>query len=276
MLLRTLYERQWKIPEQSYMIDWNSKEALVEIFHLLELISSADHNARISPKYLDKYFELSQTLKDPELIPKSEEEFLIEVILEYCRDCLKMPSLPQSAFAVHKIREKHEYFTMTKKPTGFGTDDKRPPKKQFGTQGQIVQLAPVKYNEKLMNSIWGLYNRNSPHNFKKNNAAGDGLEGQQQFVAASGAALAAAATHPPNPTTKTIIDANGNAALTINFPRTPSDNHLLAQDNHQYNTGPFAGHTHSHGHHGNWHNKHHHQSPAGRDHFEEIMAFTAA
>lgn len=44
-----------------------------------------------------------------------------------------MPSLPQSAFAVHKVREKHEHFTMIKKPTGFNNNDERKaPKKQFG------------------------------------------------------------------------------------------------------------------------------------------------
>lgn len=54
---------------------------------------------------------------------------------------------------------------------------------------EVVQLPPVKYNAKLMNSIWGSYNRNSPHNFKKNNGAANmGGEVQQQnncyFVAA--------------------------------------------------------------------------------------------
>lgn len=32
------------------------------------------------------------------------------------------------------------------------------------------ELTPLKYNSKLMNSIWGLYNRYSVHNFKKNNS----------------------------------------------------------------------------------------------------------
>lgn len=45
-----------------------------------------------------------------------------------------MPSHPQSAFAVFKIREKHEFFTMAKKPTGFNNahEEKKIPKKQYG------------------------------------------------------------------------------------------------------------------------------------------------
>lgn len=42
----------------------------------------------------------------------------------------------------------------------------------------------LKYNSKLMNSIWGLYNRYSVHNFKKNNSDGEitsiNLGSQQQ------------------------------------------------------------------------------------------------
>lgn len=34
-----------------------------------------------------------------------------------------------------------------------------------------MELSPLKYNSKLMNSIWGLYNRYSPHNVKKINDA---------------------------------------------------------------------------------------------------------
>lgn len=34
-----------------------------------------------------------------------------------------------------------------------------------------MELTPLKYNSKLMNSIWGSYNRYSPHNVKKVNDA---------------------------------------------------------------------------------------------------------
>lgn len=32
---------------------------------------------------------------------------------------------------------------------------------------KVLEYTPVKYNGKMMNSIWGLYNRYSPHNIKK-------------------------------------------------------------------------------------------------------------
>jgi hypothetical protein len=39
---------------------------------------------------------------------------------------------------------------------------------------------PAKYNSKLMNSIWGLYNRYSVHNFKKITGDAAASFGQQQ------------------------------------------------------------------------------------------------
>lgn len=55
------------------------------------------------------------------------------------------------------------------------------------------ELTPLKYNSKLMNSIWGQYNRYSVHNFKKNT---DADEGARDGVAAAiwGAILE---NHPP-------------------------------------------------------------------------------
>lgn len=115
----------------------------------------------------------------------------------------------------------------------------------------------------MMNSIWGLYNRNSPHNFKKNNAAGDGADRQQQVFVAAGAAFAASKT----------IDPNGNAALSLDI--NPSS--LLGQpiyhedfyhtDYHKIDkeNGPSARHNLGHGHHEN-HHRHH---DTGR--FEEIL-----
>lgn len=52
---------------------------------------------------------------------------------------------------------------------------------------------PLKYNSKLMNSIWGLYNRYSVHNFKKNTDAKEGARGGVA-VAIWGAILE---NHPP-------------------------------------------------------------------------------
>lgn len=66
-----------------------------------------------------------------------------------------MPSLPQAAFAVCKIREQNARSTER--------DD--------GDLLQMMDAKPVKYNEKYMNAIWGHYNRYSPHNIKSNDAA---------------------------------------------------------------------------------------------------------
>lgn len=46
-----------------------------------------------------------------------------------------------------------------------------------------TELSPLKYNSKLMNSIWGLYNRYSVHNIKQQNTDGNipNLGEQQQF-----------------------------------------------------------------------------------------------
>ena len=38
-----------------------------------------------------------------------------------------------------------------------------------------MELTPLQYNSKLMNSIWGLYNRYSVHNFKKIIDANEGV-----------------------------------------------------------------------------------------------------
>ena len=47
-----------------------------------------------------------------------------------------------------------------------------------------MELTPLQYNSKLMNSIWGLYNRYSVHNFKKIIDANEGV-----FTAAWGVVL---------------------------------------------------------------------------------------
>lgn len=132
-------------------------------------------------------------------------------ILKFFADCFKMPSLPQGAFAVHKVKERHQHIAVCKKICGdektrqesnrcklrivmytkffiplnnfFWTDLKKfnsLNKKTYFQITVLMQLSPSKYNEKMMNSIWGRYNRNSPHNFKKNNAASIGeVEAQQ-------------------------------------------------------------------------------------------------
>lgn len=95
-----------------------------------------------------------------------------------------MPSLPQAAFAVCKLREQSS----------------RPSKGQDSAKGgngggahvynqKLLEYLPVKYNEKFMNAIWGHYNRYSPHNIKSNDAAiSVSIAGQNLMSAATYAA----------------------------------------------------------------------------------------
>lgn len=46
----------------------------------------------------------------------------------------------------------------------------------------VTELSPLKYNSKLMNSIWGLYNRYSPHNIKSTNEEPAVVGDLQQYV----------------------------------------------------------------------------------------------
>jgi uncharacterized phage-associated protein len=45
----------------------------------------------------------------------------------------------------------------------------------------VLEQPPAKYNSKLMNSIWGLYNRYSVHNLKKVTEGEEAVWGVQQL-----------------------------------------------------------------------------------------------
>lgn len=93
-----------------------------------------------------------------------------------------MACLPQSAFAVHKLRKPQNEKDLA--VARLSTDKQDAPRYTNGT----LDLTPVKYSDKLMNSIWGLYNRYSPHNFKKNNGSSEQYFGMQQPFAVACAA----------------------------------------------------------------------------------------
>ncbi|KYN06701.1 PREDICTED: uncharacterized protein LOC108782832 [Cyphomyrmex costatus] len=101
---------------------------------------------------------------------------ITELLFENCIDCGKMASIPQSAFAVCKVRCNEEQIVSIMKKKEKTEEKKenvfnpRPPLEGW-------ELMPLKYNSKLMNSIWGLYNRYSVHNFKKNTDAEKGGRG---------------------------------------------------------------------------------------------------
>lgn len=92
----------------------------------------------------------------------------VRVYVCACIDYIKMPSLPQGAFAACKLREQ-----LDSKTDAGGSDQSSTPK-LFYANKKLMEYSPVKYNEKFMNAIWGHYNRYSPHNIKSNDAAGVG------------------------------------------------------------------------------------------------------
>ncbi|XP_014203552.1 uncharacterized protein LOC106635878 [Copidosoma floridanum] len=95
-------------------------------------------------------------------------------------ECNRMSAVPQSAFAVYQVRKS---FQQQKQQCRVPFVKKiREEGKERGGKGsgsQVLQEGreptPLKYNSKLMNSIWGLYNRYSVHNFKKIDANDAGL-----------------------------------------------------------------------------------------------------
>ncbi|KAH8401279.1 hypothetical protein KR009_004387 [Drosophila setifemur] len=80
----------------------------------------------------------------------------------------KMAAIPQGAFAACKLREQFNEREMivARLRSAAGAD-----KGSLDNPLAQREYSPNKYNDKLMNSIWGLYNRYSPHNVKKNEYA---------------------------------------------------------------------------------------------------------
>ncbi|EFN89380.1 hypothetical protein EAI_00311 [Harpegnathos saltator] len=118
-----------------------------------------------------------------------------------------MAAIPQGAFAAFKVRYNEERAISMSTIEGkekIGKENvfnSRPPLEGW-------ELTPLKYNSKLMNSIWGLYNRYSVHNFKKNTDATEGARGGVA-VAIWGAILE---NHPP------VVNA-AVAAVSAESPR---------------------------------------------------------
>ncbi|KAG4070044.1 hypothetical protein HA402_013704 [Bradysia odoriphaga] len=117
----------------------------------------------------------------------SQAKQLAEILFDYCSDCSKidMPALPQSAFAVSKIRANMEKnMTVAKVKTG----DKQQPDNHLYPNKKLMDYTPAKYNSKFMNAIWGHYNRYSPHNIKsqESDSQGDCTQHQQYRIAAAG------------------------------------------------------------------------------------------
>lgn len=86
-----------------------------------------------------------------------------------------MPALPQSAFAVYKVRA-----NMEKNMTVAKVQTEKQPDNRIYPNKKLMDYTPAKYNSKFMNAIWGHYNRYSPHNIKSNEADAQKDCNQQQ------------------------------------------------------------------------------------------------
>ncbi|XP_029160375.1 LOW QUALITY PROTEIN: uncharacterized protein LOC114932375 [Nylanderia fulva] len=103
---------------------------------------------------------------------------ITELFFENCIDCGKMAAIPQSALAVHKVRCNNERAVSIMSVRGEkGKSEEKENMFKSWRPLEGWELTPLKYNSKLMNSIWGLYNRYSVHNFKKNADAEEGARG---------------------------------------------------------------------------------------------------
>ncbi|XP_043673376.1 uncharacterized protein LOC122631571 isoform X2 [Vespula pensylvanica] len=115
------------------------------------------------------------------IVEKYPNQELVEVLENQASsrpnkiNCRKMAAVPQAAFAASKVRcnEKHDNSLISL------IEGKEKASKENTYNGRFYlegwELTPLKYNSKLMNSIWGLYNRYSVHNFKKNTDANEGF-----------------------------------------------------------------------------------------------------
>ncbi|XP_069682811.1 uncharacterized protein [Periplaneta americana] len=118
---------------------------------------------------------------------------LDELLFDSCPDCqkLKMSSIPQGAYATWKVRVnegKHQIPDTSSMMTAKMKDSEKPSPQQLhypNVYKKFLEHPPAKYNSKLMNSIWGLYNRYSVHNLKKVTEGEDSFSGVQQPASGS-------------------------------------------------------------------------------------------
>ncbi|XP_055592960.1 uncharacterized protein LOC129744464 [Uranotaenia lowii] len=95
-------------------------------------------------------------------------------LFHHCSEFDDMACLPQAAFAVNKLRNQNEKNMTVSRLMTEKQDSPR------YLNNKTPDLTALNYSAKMMNSIWGLYNRYSPHNFKKNNGSDQGFFGMQQ------------------------------------------------------------------------------------------------
>ncbi|EDW48617.1 uncharacterized protein LOC6609958 [Drosophila sechellia] len=101
--------------------------------------------------------------------PLRNFDFIISLLSVISLSVVKMAAIPQGAFAACKIREQFNERELIIARMRTAAADKG--SVDNGHAATQREYSPNKYNDKLMNSIWGLYNRYSPHNVKKNEYA---------------------------------------------------------------------------------------------------------
>ncbi|CAG0886799.1 unnamed protein product [Darwinula stevensoni] len=91
-------------------------------------------------------------------------------------ECATMAAIPLSVHTAVKVHRNMTKKNASSEEKGFHFFDSSsndvPNWHSTPVKEYFEQALPARYNSKLMNSIWGLYNRYSPHNFKKNNGEG--------------------------------------------------------------------------------------------------------
>ncbi|XP_067145370.1 uncharacterized protein [Centruroides vittatus] len=80
-----------------------------------------------------------------------------------------MASIPCTSFSAAKIHENMKKEKQQQKPQFMGENSFSKGNELPPTSKSFLEiLTPHNYNSKLMNSIWGLYNRYAPDAFQKN------------------------------------------------------------------------------------------------------------
>ncbi|GJQ80082.1 hypothetical protein Trydic_g19365 [Trypoxylus dichotomus] len=115
---------------------------------------------------------------------------LAELLFEFCSHCgcslIEMSTIGHAAFAVCKVRQNNEKLVSKMQAMEYE-------KEKFYEDQHNMEPTPMKYSSKMMNSIWGMYNRYSVHNFKKNiDLKGSDVAASQQIQSVGSAATSSA------------------------------------------------------------------------------------
>ncbi|XP_017473494.1 PREDICTED: uncharacterized protein LOC108364355 [Rhagoletis zephyria] len=133
------------------------------------IIKSNEQSNQILPNFPNRRNCLKDLLKSDFTLHNdfniADKGIICDLLVKNCEDCKKMAALPQGAFAACKLRELRDRDLLVARMKS-GSDKGEP--KNMNTNKKLTEYTPAKYNDKLMNSIWGFYNRYSPHNIKGN------------------------------------------------------------------------------------------------------------